>query len=708
MTDSPTIHVLASDASIALRAKNRGWVRWSDSGDDFPAPDLVVCSSESPEGLGRQLVTLRARYRDSSILVVGPAPAPQRVVEAVRAGADFWYEPGTDSPSLETVLDQILAMRRAREESRSLMERLRAQGRQVQEDRSDLHQRVSALAEELDRAHERLENAHRELRGRVAQLVMLYRIGRDLTGQRNWDDALSQLLQSLQQFLGARGLALLLRSEGGRRLAARSQRGFAEDTLQRVCDRLRDWSPAPGEEHTLVPLDSIGTATADPCADRREPWEVTVVPLWQRDRDLGCLVIDKTYAGDVSFEEDFYFLITVQTVLTEEVAGAQAYHQLRRLQRFQERTLDHLGSGVLTLDDETRVRYANARARQMLAGRSEGAVLEEVVDLGSEQPDLKRWLAAARAVDGASIQAWLRVEGRPPIPVSLVVSRLGGESVGEQPGEALTVCVIEDLSERHALESERRRAAQQKELLIMAAEWAHDVRTPLTGILHSAELVADAVDPSSPKRRHLETVRREVARINDLVNNFLDYARPVSLKTRRTDLEALAREVADFLDGPARERGRRVRFEKEGVEGAITVEVDPAQFRQVLLNLVANALDASPQGESVRVRLSVTSTQGEASTAPPAPAACLEVIDRGSGVPAEHLDRVFVPFFTTKPEGTGLGLAISEKIVRAHDGTLRYHREGGDTIFRLVLPLEGHRRRIGEVSSLPAQLEARG
>jgi two-component system nitrogen regulation sensor histidine kinase GlnL len=329
-----------------------------------------------------------------------------------------------------------------------------------------------------------------------------------------------------------------------------------------------------------------------------------------------------------------------------------------------------------------------------------GLALRDRLDLGGEQPDFDTWLAGKNG-DSASIEAWLARAGDDPVPVSVVTSGLPGDL----PGERHHVCVIEDLRQTRALDAERRRAAHQKELLIMAAEWAHDVRTPLTGILHSAELVAGAVDPASPKLRHLGTIRTEVERINDLVNNFLDYAKPVQLKRGVGDLAQLAEQVVHLLAGPALASSRRLELVIDDGADRCPVRLDADKMKRALLNLVQNALEATPLGSQVTVRVGHGFEALEGEAQPPRRCAVLEVIDAGNGVPDEHLDRLFVPFFTTKPKGTGLGLAISEKIVRAHEGTLRYLRRDSQTILRALVPLHFS---VQETGDELREIEARG
>jgi signal transduction histidine kinase len=401
-----------------------------------------------------------------------------------------------------------------------------------------------------------------------------------------------------------------------------------------------------------------------------------VIPLVHRGRDLGCLLVAKQYTDGVAFADDYYFLVTIRTVVAEEVASAQAFHELRRLQQFQERALAQLTTGILTIDGEGAVGLANRTALGLLGVTDMSRVdVDRQVRLGAESPPLRRWLAGLGQQGTGTVEAWVHPDGGgEAIPVSLIASALPGEL----PGETQYVCALEDGRQRRALDSERRRAARQKDLLIMAAEWAHDVRTPLTGILHSAELLAGAAEPSRGQR-HFEVIRAEVERINELVNHFLDYARPVQLRTRDQDLCALVRDAADLMEGLAERNHCRIEVSADQAWAS----VDPDQFRQVTLNLLTNALDVAPDGSVVEAR--VYRIEGTGAD-PDGPATVVEIVDAGSGVDAADIDRLFIPFFTTKAEGTGLGLAISEKIVRAHGGTLRYERVEGRTVFRVVLP----------------------
>jgi signal transduction histidine kinase/DNA-binding response OmpR family regulator len=679
--ETPLILVLGPDESPRAALTASGF---EVTTSEASRPAAVLLDLDDVEQPYPRIAEVRAQFPEAAVIARSRHDEPRHVVEAVRSGAQDFVAADVSPQELREVIDQALLRQRLSLEQRGVVQFLEDRGRQVADEKRALHERMAAMAAELERAHRRLEDAHRELRGRVAQLTMLYRIGRDLTTHRNWDEALQAFLASLCKFLDARGATLLLRSQGGSRLAARSTVGMENEAVERAIDVLRPQVRAEGAEPLLVPLGGSTSTSPRPCTQMESPWSHTVLPLWHHDEDLGSLVIEKDYADAAGIQEDFYFLITIQTVLAEEVASAQAFTQLRRLQQFQERTLDRLGSGIVTVDEDGKISSANAKARAMLGRRSRGR--------DGTRRALCTWAAKVRISRVGS-----RASRTVPPPRSKVGCRASARTnrrrcrwwrrifPASSPGDAARVLVIEDLSQKRALESERRRAARQKELLIMAAEWAHDVRTPLTGILHSAELLAGAVDPRSPKLRHFRVIQSEVGRINGLVDHFLDYARPVRLRRAQGDLAAVVREVVDLLEGPATTRGIDLRFvdAQPGLE--CTCRLDRDAVKQVILNLVSNALDASGDG-TVTVRLERRDDASLDEDGRRGRGAIVQVEDDGPGVPAEFVDRLFVPFFTTKPDGTGLGLAISEKIVRAHDGDLRYLREHDRTILRATFP----------------------
>jgi signal transduction histidine kinase len=229
-----------------------------------------------------------------------------------------------------------------------------------------------------------------------------------------------------------------------------------------------------------------------------------------------------------------------------------------------------------------------------------------------------------------------------------------------------------ELTESHA---QLARADRLSALGQMAAGLAHELRNPLAGVSGALEIVSSHAQPGTPQAEFAGIAHKELRRLDDLVNRFLAYARPHPPSLRMVDAGQVIGHVVALL-GPELER-QGISIDVDRGSNWPAVRVDPEQIQQVLLNVLLNAFQASPQGATVRIR---------GRTEPRF--LLIEVADEGSGIAEEHLARVFDPFFTTKQHGTGLGLAVSARIVIAHDGNIdaRRNPERGTTI-SIRLPL---------------------
>ena len=209
----------------------------------------------------------------------------------------------------------------------------------------------------------------------------------------------------------------------------------------------------------------------------------------------------------------------------------------------------------------------------------------------------------------------------------------------------------------------------------LAASLAHEIRNPLASISGAAGILQRGTAPPEFVDDSLDIIQKESQRLNKLLTNFLNFAKPRSPRLRLTDLDELVESVLS-LTAPMAEQ-RRVRLTQVHANGSAEAACDSEQIRQVLLNLVLNAVEASPEGAEICVGVE----RGAERIA-------INVEDAGSGIPEEAVDHIFDPFFTTKTHGTGLGLAISSTIVSQHNGTLSFHRnERGGTTFRIDLPM---------------------
>jgi two-component system NtrC family sensor kinase len=258
--------------------------------------------------------------------------------------------------------------------------------------------------------------------------------------------------------------------------------------------------------------------------------------------------------------------------------------------------------------------------------------------------------------------------------------------------------LVRQAEERLRLEQEVQQAQKLAAVGMLAAEVAHEIGTPLNVISGRAEVLGRVVPQEHPERRHLDVILKQTQRISGIIRALLDYTRPRRPNRRGENIVPVLGRVADILLERSRRRGARIQLDLP--VGLPQVLVDPDQIQQVFLNLLMNALDASPQGEVVRVttgenpKLPTEGRAGIVRGKAAAPCLAVHVVDAGRGLTGEQLDHVFEPFFSTKGHGsgTGLGLPIAEEIVRAHRGEiemLSIPGRGTEVIVRLPLAGEG-------------------
>ena len=220
-----------------------------------------------------------------------------------------------------------------------------------------------------------------------------------------------------------------------------------------------------------------------------------------------------------------------------------------------------------------------------------------------------------------------------------------------------------------------RRADRLSALGELSAGLAHEIRNPLGSIEGAMQILRRPALPEKTRQEFGELGQKEVDRLKGLLTNFLDFARPQTPKRVPTEPRQLLESIAKLVGETARMAGVRVRI--ESADGVRALLLDPEQMKQVLLNLVINAIQAMPAGGEVMLR-----------TLSNPDVVILEVQDEGTGIPPEDLERVFNPFVTTRPGGTGLGLSIAYQIVSHHGGHIAARRnpERGMT-FAVTLPL---------------------
>jgi two-component system sensor histidine kinase AtoS len=204
---------------------------------------------------------------------------------------------------------------------------------------------------------------------------------------------------------------------------------------------------------------------------------------------------------------------------------------------------------------------------------------------------------------------------------------------------------------------------------------AHEIRNPLAGIRTTAEILRGRVGDDDDLGQFVDVILEETARLDRIVGSLLQFAKPPAPRPEPVDVPALLERAHQLAAGRAADRRVAVRVIDRGAVPSPLADRD--QILQVVLNLLLNGIEATPEGGEVRT-YAEPSVDGREIR--------IVVEDEGPGVaPAAH-ERIFDPFFTTKPGGTGLGLSISQNIVARHGGTLRVESAGPGTRATMTLP----------------------
>ena len=352
---------------------------------------------------------------------------------------------------------------------------------------------------------------------------------------------------------------------------------------------------------------------------------------------------------------------------------------LSRLRAFHENVVQSISSGVFTTDPEGRITSFN-RAAQEATGYAVEAVRGwpwwEVFSW--EQDGVPGMTPATLAVPYRFEAESKRADGnRLVLGVTLSPLTDAGAQVG-------LVGVFRDLTQIRDLEEEMRRREWLATLGEMSAGMAHEIRNPLAAMAGAMQMLRKDLAGDETNARLMDIAVREARRLDSIVTDFLRYARPPALNLKECDIDALVSETLDLIRHEAQAQPGVTLTTNHG-KGPFTAQVDADQLKQVFWNLAVNAFQAMPSGGHLRIS---TGRRRVASGGRSGDVIEIAFQDTGEGIKKQELDKIFLPFFTTKKQGSGLGLAAVHRIVDLHSGWIRVDsHEGKGSCFTVCLPV---------------------
>jgi len=413
------------------------------------------------------------------------------------------------------------------------------------------------------------------------------------------------------------------------------------------------------------------------------------VPLKRDDVTIGALVLQSYTEGVRYHERDKRMLQFVSTQVAVAIERKRADEALRDSAMVLRDFVDHAVFGISRSTPAGRVEWANGALARMLGYDAP----EEMVGLDVAQhfwrsPDDRK--ALVELVRTAGSFSGLEVDSRKKDGTPIGLSLSGRQLTGPDGAYQGMDVIVQDVTERRALEEQLRQAQKMEAVGQLAGGVAHDFNNLLTTVLASNEMIAESLPAGSPVREDAEAVRAAAKRGADLARQLLAFSRqqavglrPLALGPLVTEFSRLARRVLpEDVD-------LGVRADTEGT----VIRADPVAVEQILMNLVTNARDAMPAGGTLRIEAARVAVGEERCRSwgwgTPGEYVVLSVSDTGAGMDAETRRRIFEPFFTTKPvgRGTGLGMAMVYGLVKQHDAYVDVGSEPGKgTAVRIYFP----------------------
>jgi signal transduction histidine kinase len=353
--------------------------------------------------------------------------------------------------------------------------------------------------------------------------------------------------------------------------------------------------------------------------------------------------------------------------------------ETRRERTFTTQLLEGMVSAVAAIDEEDRIRSANAAFMQIFPNASIGAsVLER---LGSDDAMLMLETVTAIRVTKATYHGRMLAQ---------VADEEKAFDVYSSPlaidGDRGQIVTLVDATEAAAAERTLRRSESLAAVGQATTQVAHEIRNPLGSIRLGVSMLRDSVNNDPDALNTIELVERGISHLNKLVVDVTQYSRQKELERSTVDLhESLERSI-DLVSERIREKNATV--ERVFARRSIVGQWDPYQLRQVFVNVIANAVDASQENSAVKISTELLPTETNGDGQPPKTYARITIADQGKGMDKATRDRIFEPFFSTKKRGTGLGLAIVKQIVEQHGGRISVASEPGQgSKFRIDLPV---------------------
>jgi PAS domain S-box-containing protein len=508
-------------------------------------------------------------------------------------------------------------------------------------------------------------------------LSVIYRISALLTDPSPTDKVLDAIMESVTEGLGFNRSALYLIHEERHLLECKCISGFTPRMENMARSRPYDLRRHNTLETRVALMGNailVKDVHADPVltdmdrliTQRLERGCILYVPLKVKGTVIGILGVDKKRGEPVIDEKEFETLSIFANYASIIIENSRLYEALLNEKKFSEDVFNSSISGMLTADVHGRITSLNPAAGTILGVEKESVRHRLVREVFPSIPEmdamLQQTLLHHKNMKGC--ECFLKKDKGKNIVLNISSSPII-EDAGNLIGALL---MIHDVTSEREREDSLQRVNRLISLGELAAGVAHEIRNPLTGIGVVLDILKDRKRLLRSDKDLLAEATLEIDRLEKLISDLLDFARPKAFNFEPADINEIVRSITLLIGEQCNNQGIRlvVRYGDKLPKACMDAE----KIRQGLLNVMINAIRAMPKGGKLTIETGIHGANAGG-------AVTVAVKDSGAGIPDAVKGRIFDPFFTTHHEGTGLGLSITHSIVKEHGGTIRFDSEEG-------------------------------
>lgn len=411
-----------------------------------------------------------------------------------------------------------------------------------------------------------------------------------------------------------------------------------------------------------------------------------MMPLKVEDKLIGCLGMGKKEDNSYLNSEDWELLRTVSSPVALALENAYLYDQshikaleLERLKDYSENIIESLTVGVAVLDQVGKVSGWNRVLEEIFANRKNEVVGNRLIDVIGK----KNFTAIYPSDTQQDFRLASEISLDLPVGQSRIFDIVKTPLLDNNRKPYGTIIVFEDITEKLSMQQQLLTSEKLASIGLLSAGVAHEINTPLTGISSYVQILQKRL-AKSKHSQILEKIEAQAERVGRIVNSLLNFARnPSETSFYQVDLRESLQGIVSLIDYKLKNMNIQLEMNLSPIK---SIWAQGERLQQVFINIILNALDAMPNGGTLRIDLVQNNKL-----------AVIQIGDTGTGIQPQHLPHIFDPFFTTKGigKGTGLGLSISYAIIKEHEGNITVKSQHGEgTMFNVTIPTNLDKRHI--------------